>query len=205
MHFNKKVAVILVSIFSIFVILSCDDSKSDSSGSQTPVVPTIGQLVITEIMPDPGVISDPVGEYIEFYNNSNQTLDITNLSISVVSSTGTVTVHTVNFLNVSDSIINSGEYVLIGKDSTVYTGMNATSATMTLGNVGLIQIKLLVNNEEIDFVSYTGTTPGRSYELDTSKIDYLENNNANDTNWHLATTNISQTNTDKGTPKAIND
>ena len=38
---------------------------SDGSGMRATVAPMAGQLVITEIMPSPGAVSDTVGEWFE--------------------------------------------------------------------------------------------------------------------------------------------
>lgn len=72
------------------VTLTVTDADGDSGtdqiqitvvdGSVTPVPPEPGDLIFTEFMVNPDVVEDHYGEWVEMYNTSGQTLDISGYS-----------------------------------------------------------------------------------------------------------------------------
>ena len=50
--------------------------SSNGSGTYTPRAPKVGELVIHELMIDPKAVSDAKGEWVEIYNDSKYTLDL---------------------------------------------------------------------------------------------------------------------------------
>lgn len=173
-----------------------------------PPPPAAGAVVITEIMKDPSFVGDALGEWIELYNPSaTQTLDIEGWTLQD---------------NGVDShvITNGGAGVLIGPAQYLVLGNNAAFGSNGGINVGYAYANfslsnaddqvVLVSDEqvEIDRVEYDNgllwpDSPGASLNLRSDSLDHLTNDDGN--YWCPASSAISGTNPDTGTPGSLND
>ncbi|MGC9342657.1 MAG: DUF4493 domain-containing protein [Bacteroidales bacterium] len=163
-----------------------------------------GELLITEIMPDPSALSDTEGEWFEIYNNSGRTINLQNL---VLDRDGT-NVHTI-----SDSIdLLPGEYYVLARTATATDALNSYvyGSAITLSNTGAV---LSLYNED------TGAGPGAViFSVDYGEASFPSGSgasislnpglmNATDavlgSSWCLSTTAYNTG--DLGTPGVVND
>jgi len=61
--------------------LGTPNAANPTCAGIAPVQPEPGDLIITELMPDPVAISDDIGEYIEIYNTSANTITLEGLRV----------------------------------------------------------------------------------------------------------------------------
>lgn len=104
-----------------------------------------GELLITEIMPDPSALSDTEGEWFEIYNNSDHTINLQNLILERNGSD----VHTI-----TESIeLVAGEYYVMARSTTATDVVNSYvyGSDISLTNSGSI---VAIYNEG------TESTPG---------------------------------------------
>ncbi|MGB0423555.1 MAG: lamin tail domain-containing protein, partial [Flavobacteriales bacterium] len=121
--------------------------------------PALGDLIITELMPDPDDDFDsPNDEYIELYNKSNLTLELTNVTLSGGNFTQQV-------------LLQPGEYLIVTNEDNIGTflvwpntvGMDGFPALTNSGRL----VELFNGDEELlDAVSYD-----ISWYRDTDKDD----------------------------------
>lgn len=211
-HYQVTVHTTLINGSVSFQLL-LDDSEipievidliDDPAVQPDPEGIAFGDLLITEIMPDPSNLSDTEGEWFEIYNNSDRTINLQNLILDRDGSN----VHTI-----SDSIdLLPGEYFVMAKTATATDAVNiyVYGSAITLSNSGAV---LSIYNED------TGSGPGNLiFSVDYGQSGFpsasgasisLNPNllNATDavsgTSWCLST---SAYNTgDLGTPGAVND
>ena len=90
-----------------------------------------GDLLISEVLSNPGAVSDTAGEWFELYNSSANTIDLNGVKIRDEGS---------NQFTISSSLlINAGEYLVLGRnaDAAVNGGYSADyvyGSGFTLGN-----------------------------------------------------------------------
>ncbi|NDV62891.1 hypothetical protein G0Q06_10550 [Puniceicoccales bacterium CK1056] len=160
-----------------------------------------GDLVITEIMQNPAVVSDSQGEWFEVYNATGSVVDLSGLGIFDNFASG---------FTVSGSlIVAAGDYVVFGinGDPVINGGAPvdyAYGAIFPLSNAG-DTIILSYNLVEIDRVDYDGgfafpDPSGASISLDPTKLDALQNNSGS--SWCTATSQYGAG--DFGTPGSAN-
>ncbi len=158
-----------------------------------------GDLIITEIMENPDVVSDADGEWFEVYNNTDSPIDINGWIIKdddrdnhVISNEGPLEIAAHRyfvFCANADSSQNGGFTCSYQYDY----------GSFQLANTG-DEIVILENDIEIDRVNYNGDFPspeGASIELKDLSLD----NNIG-SNWQEANLDFGQG--DKGTPGAPN-
>ena len=104
-----------------------------------------GELLITEIMPDPSALSDTEGEWFEIYNASDHTVDLLNLVLERDDSYR----HTIS----NDISLLPGEFIVMQRTetATAVTNHYVYGSSISLPNTGA---KLAIYNES------DGTTPG---------------------------------------------
>ena len=161
-----------------------------------------GDLVITEIMNNPGTVSDDAGEWLEVHNATGQPIDLAGLELV----SGSM-VHTI----ASPVKIAANGYAVLGANA-----MTATNGGVPV-DYQYTQIKLQNNTGAltirtaamlvIDKTSYdeaSGLDPdGRSRTLDPKFLSASMNDT--DTHWCAASSYISGNNGDQGTPGKAND
>ncbi|MCB9616242.1 MAG: lamin tail domain-containing protein [Sandaracinus sp.] len=169
------------------------------------VVPTPGDLVISEIMQNPTATADGQGEYVEFYNASGNTLDLNGL---VLRDDGADS-HT----------IDAGGPLLVAPGAYIVLGINAMMATnggvpvayqyasFTLANGDDEVVLATAGGTEIVRAAYDGgpmwpDPAGASMQLNPTMLTSAASNMA--AAWCTSTVAISGTNPDLGTPGAAN-
>lgn len=181
---------------------NCDINRNISSPvCFTPVCATAGDIIMTEIMPNPSINSDPAGEYIELYNTTGSAINIQGWILKDDASA--LETHTIaTSLN-----IPANGYITIGNAATPNGGvtLNYTYANdISLGNSGTDGVILECSGIMIDQVIWDGSFPfssGKSMELSTTALDATSNDTAS--NWGAAVTAYGDG--DFGTPGAVND
>lgn len=147
---------------------TCKDPFTQAS--RATVRPKPGELVITELMPDPNAVPDTEGEWFEVY--AQTTVDLNGLT--VVSGAGKSTLGAETCLQ-----LGAGEYAVIARnaDATVNGGLDNVTATTTVsmsnasGNLSLVAGEDIV----IDAVTWTQSSPGTALQLNPDNFDATEN------------------------------
>lgn len=153
-------------------------AKILTTGEVVPAIANIGDIIITEIMADPTVVSDIDGEWFELYNTTNTDINIQGWIIS----DGGTTSHT-HIINHS-VIVPANNYILLAKNGDSATNGGLPSAAydydaITFANTSdtvSISLGILV----IDSVSYDNgdtfpKTAGKSMTLRTTKFTDILN------------------------------
>lgn len=200
---------IYTSAETFIVTLTVTDSRGASSFATVevevlagpPPLPNVpGQLVISEIMIDPGAVSENVGQYFEIYNPTETTFS---LQSCIISDDGGE-----NFEITEEVVISPDTFATFA----VTTGQIPNPSVLysyfdySLERGG-DEVILTCNDTVIDRVAYSGDFPilvGRSMNLDPDFFNATDNNSG--LNW-CATPNDSiyrLTLGDYGTPGASN-
>jgi hypothetical protein len=184
---------------------SCNETKIINSPTcfSSPSCPTVGALIITEIMQNPTTPND-VGEYFEIYNTSSSSIDLIGWTLKDTSNSGED--HTI----VSSVVVPANGYVVLGKDSNMANN-GGVALDYAYGNGYILgnttdDIVLDCNGTTINAVAWdSGATfpnpNGKSMELATNR--YTATANDTGTNWTEATVEISSGG-DLGTPGSTN-
>ena len=162
-----------------------------------------GDIIITEIMQNPDVISDANGEWFEVYNTTNAAIDLNGWTIRDEGSNNHVINTTVN--------VPANGYALLMRNGNAGTNGGLTADYVYGSGIALANgddeiILESPTSLEIDRVEYDGgpnwpDPTGASMSLNPSDFDGLANDDFN--NWCVATSSY-DTNND-GTPGAAND
>lgn len=171
--------------------------------STTPVSASApGDLVISEIMNNPAAVNDNEGEWFEVYNPTGAPIDLQGLVLD-----DAVATHTVG----SSVIVQPGEYAVLGANADTAANGGITIdylyATIKLQNsAGGLTLRTAAN-VVIDVVTYdeaSGLDPdGASRSLDPKSLSAAMNDT--DQHWCAATSFITGSAGDKGTPGKPND
>ncbi|MFH1467103.1 MAG: MopE-related protein [Pseudomonadota bacterium] len=157
----------------------------------------VGDLVITEIIPNPAVVADADAEWFEVYNASGCEADLEGLVVSDNASTFTVA---------GSLVVTAGDFVVFGLNADASTNDGAAVdyeySGPQLGNSG---DNITLNNGAIDIdeVIYTSSWPyasGYSMALDPTMMTATDNDDV--ANWCAATALYGVDN--YGTPGAAN-
>ncbi len=143
-----------------------------------------GQIVITELMPNPDAVADGRGEWFELYNAGSTKVNIKEWKIRDVSS---MSVHT---LPNTDFEIDVNAYVLFAEESTNNGGLPEPDydySGIVLGNRGTDGVTILNAMDEVqDTVSYTASWPwgtGRSMSFKDPTVTSPKTANDSAANW----------------------
>ncbi|MBI3184988.1 MAG: lamin tail domain-containing protein [Myxococcales bacterium] len=171
---------------------SCVDSLTNAS---RPVVsPAAGELVITELMPDPKAVTDTNGEWFEVLVRAD--VDLNGLELSNGSSKSVVSAE--KCLRVP-----TGTYAVFARqgDGGVNGGLAEVAGTFTFGLVNSGgQIAVRVGDAGVDQISYGAAQSGVASQLDPAKLDAA----ANDDPAAFCPATQTYGAGDKGTPGAPN-
>lgn len=176
------------------------ESTSDTGG--VPVTPTTGDLVITEIMQNPGVLMDSEGEWFELHNPS------ATASYQLQGCTFEGGMTDAGFSIDAELIIGPGGYrvfaTLFAGDQGFEADLQWDPGDFQLNNTA-DTVRLVCDANVVDEVGYdNGATfpdpTGASMSLDPGSFDAVANDDGS--NWCEATTSY---NGDLGTPGADND
>ena len=187
-----------------------DDVDSDCDGADYGVDGlAVGDLVITEIMYDPDMVSDSVGEWFELYNDTGHIVNLLDLVVSDDSAYGSADFFTVE----EDLLIDVGERLVfaVNGDSTQNGGVTAdydfAGAGVNLNNstddvyVGVTSGGSTTTIDSVTYNEATGwpTAKGYSIELRDTSVNSVSNNSSS--NWCRATSTLSGG--DHGSPGAV--
>ena len=186
----------------------CDDGNQDdldgcSAGCLVETAPIgPGDLVITEIMQNPAVVSDSLGEWFEVLNTTGAAVDLTGL---VIRDDGT-DAHTV--VGTPQVLLGAGERLVFGANEDMDTNggvpVGYSYSGVTLDNTS-DELELVAGDVVVDRVAWdNGATfpkpSGASMSLDPGSEDALANDVGG--NWCLGA--VAYGAGDKGTPGAAN-
>jgi DNA/RNA endonuclease G (NUC1) len=177
------------------------DARLDVAVSSTTPV-----LVINEVMADPAVTADELGEWFEVYNAGTEAV---NLQGWIIASNNDAN-HTIS----ASVVVQPGAYAVLARRGndvnggginpayvySVQTSTGGFSAFNMANSADWIALRM-PGAGTIDSVAWTSATSGRSRGL---KNPALDNVAVNGTNWTLATSTYYNTN-NRGTPNALNE
>lgn len=167
-------------------------------GQETPKA---GEIVITEIMANPGVVSDANGEWIEILNQAAHPLLLNGIILKDAGSNK----HTLT--SSSQLIMPAGAYWILAKNNDTLTNggvwVDYCYSGFTLGNTADQVILCLPDESLIDQVLYESGWPlvsGASMELHPGYTNSIDNDQV--ANWYPAVTVFGAG--DLGSPGRIN-
>jgi len=130
-------------------ITDCSSNSGSASGTfMIPGIPAVGDIIINEVMIDPTpVIGLPEVEFVEIYNKSNKTFNITGWKLGDNSSFGTI----------QSAWLAPGEYKVLCPSSAVSEFTNAVGVTSfpSLGNTSDDVVLQDNSGLELDKISYS--------------------------------------------------
>ncbi len=168
----------------------------DEDGSSRPVVlPSEGQLVISEVMANPKAVADTAGEWFEVRANADVDLN----GLVLYSGTSKSTVSSTDCVHLA----NSG-YAVFSKnaDAGVNGGILSVASTFgfSLGNSGGSLSVNLPDAGVIDALTYSTAIDGTAWQLDPTKLTAADNDDPN----NLCRATMMYGAGDLGTPGAAN-
>jgi cysteine-rich repeat protein len=189
---------------------ACDDGnlKPGDGCSPTCLIEAqleVGALIINELLPDPNVVTDANGEWIELYNPGTVDVDLAGLTVRVNSSMHVIT-------PVDSVLVPAGGYAVLAKNGDVATNGGVTVAyaygsAVSLSNSGTVTVQIEQNGTVLDQVVYTpgkngwpGLNSGKSYQVDLAKATTADNDAG--ANWCVATVKFGAG--DYGSPGLVN-
>ncbi len=184
---------------------SCDGGgpvgQCMDSGSGTlrdPVKPQPGDLVITEVMPNPAAVDDALGEFIEVLVLAD--VDLNGLQLGNEAS-GNSQVASSDCLPVT-----AGDYLLFARSADPAQNGDLPEVTATFGfniaNTGTRAAVLRMDGTELDRVEWSSSAAGASLQLSPTALDPVSNDDP--ANWCTTPTGTTYGAGDRGTPKAAN-
>jgi Lamin Tail Domain len=178
---------------------------SDGSGMRATIAPMAGQLVITEVMPSPGAVSDTLGEWFEAKALGD--FDLNGLGLDRAGDTAMPKV-----IDSAECLsVTNGQYVMFAKNADA--AMNGGLPTPVVGTFTFSMVagsattpgdvQILYNGGVIDAVSWTSSRSAKALQLDPDLTDATSNDSP--ANFCDATTQYGTgAPQDFGTPKAVN-
>ena len=155
-------------------------------------------MIFTEFMPNPAVLTDSIGEWLEVYNTTDQDLDLSGLMLSDLNTSEIISPD-------APLVISAGGYMVFAK-ATDFGAVAPASWVfngISLNNGGDV-VKLSVpDGEGIDTVDYTGGEYGAgvAVQLSAEALDGVSNDDM--IQWCAALAD--QGNGDLGTPGEPNE
>lgn len=154
-----------------------DTCVDEGTGQPRPLMrPAVGDLVITELMPDPKAVTDTSGEWFEVLVKAD--VDLNGLKLGYDNSSSTLQ---------SQACIHPGpgSWVVFAKnaDSAANGGLPPVAGTFgfSLGNSGPHTVKVMfADGGLLDQVAYdtANVKPGISWQLDVNNLDAISNDAA---------------------------
>ena len=142
-----------------------------------------GDLVITELMADPDVISDNDGEWFEIYNTTTSRIDLNGLVVADASGREFTVNNGLLVQGDQDTILNADEYVVFARKGDVNVNGGVVARFDYLDNFSLNNSDetLIISYQTIifDVVSYASAPQGASWSFDGARApDATENDDA---------------------------
>jgi hypothetical protein len=145
----------------------------DDAGLLRPIVnPVVGDVVITEVMPDPSAVSDTAGEWFEVVTTAAFDLNDVGLDRAGDSASPELIV------SVACRPVTAGTRLVFAHsaDPVVNGGLPAVDATFgfsLINSAGDVQV--VIDTTVLDAVTWTASTPGASRQLDPDATDPVSN------------------------------
>ncbi|MGE0395495.1 MAG: lamin tail domain-containing protein [Kofleriaceae bacterium] len=176
---------------------------NDAGTMRDAVPPTIGDIVITEALPNPAVVSDTDAEWFEVY--AVNAVDLNGVLLDRAGDTANP-----RAIESPDCVhLDAGSYGIFVKntDTALNGGLPAASikGTFTFSLVdGTVaapgDVRLLLGTDVLDAIAWTSSVDGSSVQLDPDRLDPTANDD--ESNFCAATTAYSADN--NGTPGSAN-
>jgi len=160
------------------------------------VPPQAGDVVITELMPNPAAVDDGEGEWVEVY--FAQAADLNGLQLGDASDPTSMMVGSADCIPVA-----AGTYVVFARNADSATNGGLTGVSYEFGftlNNTSETVSVGYDDVVLDEVSYASSEAGASISLDSAILDATQNDDA--TNWCDAVDAYGDG--DLGTPGAAN-
>ncbi len=178
---------------------------NDPLGNSRDIIhATAGDLVITEVMPNPAAVSDSAGEWFEI--KAISTVDLNEMKL------GTEAAAPKQTLLLEDCVsVSPGEYVVVARNdlSEENGGLGSVVAKFSFSLTNSNGSLSLIDHEgnEIDSVTWASSSSGKSRSLDASAQNAADNDDEN--NWCNSENPWVHPDplltTDSGTPAAANE
>ena len=178
------------------------DASSAAAQASTDILPSPGDLVITEYMPRPDAVADASGEWVEVYNASGSTIDLVGFELHDDSTDSHVIATSV--------IVPAAARVVLGRDADFTTNGGVLVAYeysgFTLQDT-IDELVLTFGPVEVDRVEYdwSGELLGHSASLDPALGDPDDLANDVQANWCGSSMPLVSPGSDFGTPGGAND
>ena len=174
---------------------------NDNGTMRATVAPMPGELVITEVMPSPGKVSDTVGEWIEIEAKAD--VDLNGISLDRIGDSTAADV-----LTAPDCLrLAAGSRAVFAKSTdAAMNGMLPTvigtfKFSMVAGSVAAPgDVQVMAGNTVIDAIKWTKSTSGKSLAVDPAAADAASNDDESNFCSGTATYGLG----DFGTPGAVN-
>ncbi len=187
---------------------TCEVTATDGEASSPPtqavteVLPSPGDVVITEYMPRPDVVADASGEWVEVYNASGATIDLIGFELHDDGADSHVIPISV--------VVPAAARVVLGRDGDFTTNGGVLVAYEYSGFVledTIDQLVLSFDGLEVDRVEYdwTGELLGHSASLDPALGTPDDLLNDVQANWCGSSMPLVSPGSDFGTPGGAND
>lgn len=178
-------------------VCECETNYVDENGIcvyNGPQIVNEGDLIITEVMADPNAISDSAGEWVEIYNTTDHEINLSTLNFVKATTKKPITGENLK--------VAANSYFVVAITDQSKVPFNALCAFGTMLSNSGSTISIEINQTKIDEITYPATSAGKSYQLNVTKYNHVDNNDA--ANWCVGSTAISAENADKGTPGSAN-
>jgi len=150
------------------------DAMPDS-GTTLPIAPRTprvhGEVIVTELMLDPTLLTDTVGEWIELHNTTSTDLELAGCTISDDRSDDFV---------LAPLLVLAGGYVVLGRTSQAAPVVDQVYSGMVLANT-TDEVVITCGDLLIDRLAYGTGFPrhaGKTMQLDASAVDHASNDMA---------------------------
>ncbi len=154
-------------------------SCADGGGMRPVVSPGAGELVITEVMPSPAMVSDTAGEWFEA--KALAAFDLNGIGLDRAGDTSNPSI----VESASCVHVEPGDYVVFAKsiDSGMNGGVTGAVApfgfSMVAGSASTPgDVQILVGTNVVDAISWTKSTNGKALQLDPDLTDAISNDDA---------------------------
>jgi hypothetical protein len=171
----------------------------------TTVLPDPGDFVISEFMPNPAVVADPAGEWVELYNNSGSTMNLRDFELHDDGSDS----HLIN----ADIVVPPGARVVLSRNGDFNSNGGVFAAYeysgFTLGDsqdqIVLSFLGVEIDRFNYDLTTYSPSLSGRALALDPALGDPSPSLNDTGSNWCGSSNPLTGPGSDFGTPGGVND
>jgi len=161
---------------------------------ETALHPVSGSVIVTEVMSNPGAVSDSAGEWFELSNVSDQVVDMGGCIVSQSAAQNTLPAYA----------LAPGAFAVVARSTDgVMNGNVVAFAAFTFGLASSGALNLACDGRLIDAMTWPSESPGHSLSLDPTHFNAIENDNTL-LNWCF-TAQASYNGTDFGTPNTGNE